>query len=490
VAIAGIMGGLHSEITPDTSQVLIESAFFDPTGIRRSSKKLGLRTESSYRFERGVDPEGVIRALNRAAQLMQQVGGGEIAADRADAYPRRISPVTLTLDVDRTNRFLGTALDTGQIAAVLRAIELEVSEVDDNRLNVVVPTFRPDLTREVDLAEEVARLVGYDHIPVTVPEAGIEAASAAPHFRAREDLKPVLQCAGFFEVLTYSFISVDSLGKLELSEGDPRLSPIPLRNPLSEDQAVMRTSLVPGLLDTARYNIDRGNEDLRIYELSKVFLPAAAQALPEERYNLCGLLGGRRDPQPLHGQRDDVDYSDVKGMVEEICAVLVLPEIRYTNANLPPYMDPGCAAAITCGDRVLGCLGRIKTSVQEAFDLKKPVFLFELDFDLAFSVREPRPLFRSLPKFPAVVRDMAIVVDEGVTVQEPLDFILQQRQALLEEVEVFDIYKSPQLGPNKVSLGYRLVYRATDRSLTDEEVNVLHSRMVEDVLDTFRATLR
>ena len=490
VALAGIMGGLDSEIKPETTKVLIESAHFQPLCIRRSSKKLGLRSESSFRFERGVDPEGLIRALDRAAQLMAEVGGGAIAEGRLDVYPNFIEPPVLTLRVDRTNRFLGTQLDASEMADVLRRIEMQVTEIDSNKLQVVPPPFRPDITREVDLAEEVVRLVGYNKVPVTAPLAAVKAAPFDPHLRARQEVKHFLQGAGFFEVLNYSFISYDSLLKLKLPTEDGRLDAIRLMNPLSEEQSVMRTSLIPGLLQTARYNFDHGNEDLRLFELSKVFLADPGKNLPEERHQLAGAMAGRRIPDLLHGGKDEVDYTDIKGIAESFLNIFYLENISFRTDDLPPYLDPSMAASIYCHGQPIGFLGRINPEIREAFDLKQFVYVFEFDFDRVFDLKLPQPLFRPLPKFPSVVRDMAIIVDEDLTVQEALDFIQGQNEPLLERVEVFDIFKSEQLGEGKRSIGYRLVYRAVDRNLTDEEVNVIHHKLAEKVLAKFHATLR
>lgn len=490
VAIAGIMGGLHSEIKPDTANVLIESAYFQPQCIRRSSKKLGLRTESSFRFERGVDPAGLVRALDRAAQLMVEVGGGEIAKGRIDVYPNPIAPPVIRLRVDRTNQLLGTRLEPSEMAEVLRRIEMQVKELDSNHLEVVPPLFRPDITREVDLAEEIVRLVGYDKIPVTAPWAAVEAASFDPHLRARQEVKYVLQGAGFFEVLNYSFIAEESIKKMRLPDGDSRLNPVRLMNPLSEEQAVMRTSLVPGLLETVRHNFDHGNEDLRIFELSKVFATVEKAALPEERHHLVGAMAGLQIPDSLYGGKEEVGYADVKGVTESFLSMFYLDGVSFKIDDSTPYLDPKMAASVYCGGQHLGCLGRVHPEVLEAFDLKRSTYIFEFDFERVFALRSPRPLFRPMPKFPSVTRDMAIVVDSTVTVQEPFDYILEQHEPLLELIEVFDVFKSKQLGAGKRSIGYRLVYRAPDRNLTDEEVNDIHQRLVNKVLGKFQASLR
>jgi phenylalanyl-tRNA synthetase beta chain len=489
VAVAGIMGGLDSEITSHTTRVFIESAYFQPQGIRRTSKQLGLRSESSYRFERGVDPQGVIRALDRAAQLMLEVGGGRLAAGRIDVYPVPLTSPVLTLRVDRTNRFLGTALSAAEMTAILSSIELHVQPLNDQCLQVIPPSFRQDVTREVDLMEEIARLAGYNTIGSTYPQGSVCAEAANPHLLDRERVREDLVGCGFFEVTNYSFIAQQSLELLRLPAADLRNQPLRLQNPLSEDQAVMRTSLLPGLLHTARRNFDHRNMNLRLFELSKVFLPTA-QELPEERYHLTGLMTGMRNPQLLYEGDQKIDYADAKGVVEALLARFQLDGFEFRSDQLEPYLDPWGAASVWCGTERLGVVGRLHGEVERAFDLKAPVLIFELDFEVLYRLKNPRTFYRPLPKFPAVTRDMALIVEERLAVQEPMTFVWNQREPLLEHIELFDLYKHEQLGAGRKSVGYRLVYRAADRNLTDEAVNAIHANLVVKVLKAFDAKLR
>ena len=490
VAVAGIMGGLDSEITPGTTNVLIESAYFQPLGIRRTGKKIGLRSESSYRFERGIDPNGVLRAVDRAAKLMQEVAGGKIAAGRIDMYPEPMIAPELTFRTERANRFLGLDLSVDDMAQLLRGIEMKVEKTDGNVLRVIPPTFRPDISREVDLSEEVARLAGYDSIPVTYPLAGMAVAELSPHMRLRSETRSRLEASGFFEAINYSFISMESLGKLRFSEEDPRLSPVRVKNPLSEELAVMRTSLLPGLLQTVGRNLGHRNDDLRIFELSKIFLPRAGEVLPDEPHVLTGAVTGTRNPDLLYGGEDAADYTDVKGAVENVLGLFFLQNVDFRRDGVPPFLAPSQSASIFCGNEIVGCVGRLHSEVEGAFDIKRPVFVFELAFDKLFELRRARPLFKSLPKFPPVARDIALIVDEALDVQKPVDFILAGREPLIERVDIFDIYKNPAFGEGKKSVGYRLVYRAADRSLTDEEVNALHGKLVTGMLETFQAESR
>lgn len=489
VAIGGIMGGLNSEIKPDTANVLIESACFDPLSIRRSSKKLGFKTESSYRFERGTDPEGVLRALDRAAALMLEVGGGAVAAGKIDVYPEPIKAPETVVRVDRANRFLGTGLSASEMKETLERIEMRVDQLDSNRLRVVPPSFRTDVTREIDLYEEIARLSGYDGIPVTSPVASVEAAAFNPHQRARGELKNLLVGAGFFEVINYSFISCESIRKLGFPEDDPRMSPIRVKNPLSDELAVVRTTLLPGLLQNARYNFDHRSESFRIFELSKVFLSRKEDMLADEPHHAAGVLAGKRISQGLYGA-DDLDFTDVKGVVEAIFKFMRINEVKFQAQSLPPWLDPNRSTCVFAGGGLVGELGKVNAGVLEAFDIKRPLFAFRLDFEKLFALKGPVPVYRGLPKFPPVARDMALIADEEMPVEEPFEFIRSLNEPLMESVEIFDIFKSDQLGADKKSIGYRITYRAPDRSLTDEEVNALHVEVIGKVTARFAVSLR
>jgi phenylalanyl-tRNA synthetase beta chain len=252
----------------------------------------------------------------------------------------------------------------------------------------------------------------------------------------------------------------------------------------------MRTTLVPSLLQTASYNFDRGNEDLRLFELGKVFLPKDPDLLPVEPHYVAGLMAGKRSPQTLYGELGDIDYADIKGVVEEVLGLFHLQAVSFVPGNMPPYLDPLHAASMLCDGESVGVLGRLHPKMESAFDLKKAVYIFEIDFEKAYGLRRERSPYRSLPKFPSVSRDMALIVRESLSVQEVVDFIWQLREPMLEQVEIFDIYRHPELSKGKKSLGYRLTYRSAERSLTDTEVNELHGRLVQRVLNNYNAVLR
>ncbi len=489
VAIGGIMGGENSEITDETKHVLIESAWFNPSSIRRTSKKLNLSTESSYRFERAVDPDGVITALNRAAQLMQETAGGRLARGAIDVYPRPYERPVLKLRLTRTNKYLGTNFSKEDIVDSLKRLEMDVRVLDEDSLQVVPPSFRQDITREVDLTEEIARILGYENIPTAHPVTVILSPEPNIHLRLREELKDLLKGTGFREIVTYSFISLSSLKKLGLSETDVRLDPIGLLNPLSEEQAVMRTTLVPGLLNTIRYNLDRDNENIRIFELSKVFIPKKDNALPDEKFSLVVGLVGKRYPGELYDQ-GEFDYTDIKGIAEVVLDFFRVSSVKFSSSGVEPFMDPVESASIVVEGRTAGILGKLNPLVAERFDIEEPVWLLELDFDTLFELRGPDLKFAPLPKFPFVARDLAIVVNEDFPVQDVVDYLRSLDNPLLEHVEIFDIFRSDQLGKGKKSVGYRLIYRDRSRSLTDEEVNKIHDEMARKIVDRFNVKLR
>jgi phenylalanyl-tRNA synthetase beta chain len=490
VALAGIMGGLNSEITPETTTVLIESAYFQPTGTRRTAKALGLNTESSYRFERGVDPEGVITALDRAAQLMVELAGGEVAAGRLDVYPHPVKFQPVKLRVSKTNGFLGTKFSREKISKHLESIQLKVSSAGEDLLIVEPPSFRADLTREVDIMEEVARLAGYDLIPSASPVARLTSAKRAEDQLIRQYTKDILASLGFCEIVSYSFINPRAIDLLRLKDGDRRRELLPLRNPLSEDQSVMRTSLVPNILETAARNQRQNNFDLKLFELSKVFFPREAEKLPEERFNLCALLSGLRRPPGWNEPSQTIDFFDIKGGLETLFMRLGIADLRWYTNSPAPYLNPGAAARITAADLYVGDLGEVHPAVLESFDIKGPVYLFDLDFDLIVEKTISVTKFQNLPRFPAINRDLAIVVSDSVAAQDLLDYLEEHRPQFAERITLFDHYRGTQVGKNRKSLAFRITYRSGERSLTDLEVNEIHKDLSQKVVDAFEAHLR
>ncbi len=492
VALAGIMGGLESEIEDQTTRVLIESAYFNPITTRRTAKRLGLNTESSHRFERGVDPVGVRRALDRAAQLMAELAGGKLAEGVIDVYPRPIPERVIDLSVKRTNRLLGTRLSQDDVGAYLKSVELDVEPLDKDRLRVVPPTFRVDITRPEDLMEEVARLRGYDQIPTTHPVSHVVARKPDKKLRVRDRLWQLLAGCGFLEIVTYSFIRRDACDQLLLHDQDPRRQMVSILNPLTEDQAVMRSSLLPGLLATMYRNSKQRNENLRIFELGKVFLYTTPDELPEEIEMISGLWTGARHVKTWHSKESKVDFYDMKGVVEAVCAGLNIAGVRFaplTGTDFP-YLRSGYAAQIQVGNERLGAVGELSGEVLRNFGLNQVAYCFDLNFDRLVDHVSEEKRTKALSRFPATTRDMALILSNSIEAQALLDFMEAMGQVLVEGVEIFDIYTGSPIPQGKKSIGLRFTYRSFERSLTDSEVNEIHDTITREVLKKFSARLR
>jgi phenylalanyl-tRNA synthetase beta chain len=491
VALAGIMGGLESEIEDHTKHVLIESAYFNPITTRRTAKRLGLSTESSYRFERGVDPFGVRTALDRSAQLMVELAGGKLAKGVVDVFPGRFPKKAIQISVKRTNRLLGTRLSRGKIETYLKSIEADVKRVDRDRIEVTAPSFRVDIARPEDLMEEVARLWGYNHIPITHPVSEAVARKPKKNLQVRTRLRALLASCGFSEILTYSFIGQDACERLMIGSEDRRRQMVSVLNPLSEDQEVMRTSLLPGLLSTLYRNSTQRNENLRVFELGKVFIKTGPDQLPDEIEMASGMWTGERYEKSWHFKETKVDFYDMKGVVEVVCAGLNISGVRFsplTGASAP-YMKRGHAALVRADDEILGTVGELSRRVLSNFGLKNPVYCFDLNFDLLTGRVSEEKQAKPLSRFPATFRDIALILDDKLGSQDVLDFIAGLGQELIEEVDVFDIYRGSPVPAGKKSVALRFTYRSFERNLTDEEVNTIHEGVTRKLLKQFKAQL-
>lgn len=490
IALAGIMGGLDSEISENTSTVFIESAYFDPMCIRRTSKKLGIRTESSIRFEKGVDPEGVVLALNRVAYLMTEVSGGEIAKDMIDLYPQPFSEKEVVLRLDGTNRTLGTTLSLDHIRQYLAKIEVVSKKEDKNQLTFIPPSYRRDLIQEIDLIEEVARLHGYNNIPVSVPEALIKIPKKDEYQRFRNRVKELLIESGCIEVIAYSFISEKSFDKLNLPPADFRRRCTSIRNPLTEEQSVMRTTLLPGLLECMQHNAYQSNYDLKIFELGKIFINQGTDSLPEEIHMLSGLITGLRHDLSWYAPCEKVDFFDVKGSAGILLEQLGIRNTSYMKENCPPYLRKSAFCQVVVDGESLGFIGEVEPGVLSSYDLEEPAFIFDLNSDLMARHFSPGRKYQPLPKYPAVVRDLALVVEEDFEFGHILDSIAQFGSRYVEDVQVFDLYRGKQIGPGKKGLTLRIIYRSQEGTLEDTEVNEIHREITSKLLEKFGVELR
>lgn len=488
VALAGVMGGLNSEVTDETVDIFLESAYFSPSGVRRTSKSVGLHTEASHRFERGTDPEGLVTALDRAARLIEELAGGKVATGRADEYPSRITMPEVEVRVGRVNALLGTEMEAGEVADILNRLQIAVTEKSPGSISATAPSFRPDLTREADMVEEAARIYGYGRIRSSLPATTIIPRSAARPREASANIRRSMIDAGYTEVINYSFINPDDLDRLFRASDDPRRRSIRIRNPLTEEQSVMRTTLLPSLLANLSWNASRGVRELKIFEISKVFL-SEGPGLPDEQLRVSGLALGSRTGGLWDGQDGNVDFFDVKGAVELLLATLRVGGVTYKAAE-EPFLHPGKSALLMVGGRQAGFMGQLHPDVSAAFDLPSDAYVFELNFEELLEVPVAGPKFVSLPRFPSVERDVAVIVREEEQAYSVLKAIESLKLELIEDVRLFDCYRGRPIPDGMKSLAYTVTYRSANRTLTDEEVNEVHGKVMDSLREKLGAEIR
>jgi len=490
VAIAGVMGGLNSEIKENTRTVFLESAYFDPAGNRKTSKKLGLETEAAFRFGRGIDYGGCLAAANRAAQLIQELAAGRVVEGVVDVYPAPIQAGPIRLRVKRIHQILGTEVSAPQARNYLENLELEVRAEGEDLLVATPPSFRGDLEREIDLIEEVARLDGYERIPTTIPTGPPSSEGRSKEFLMERKAIDTLVVHGYHEVINYSFTSPVFEEKIGLPPDDPRRQALRILNPLAEDLSVLRTTLLPGLMETVQYNLSRKNSNLKIFELKKVFLQQEGERLPKEVKFVAGLaVGFDREPHWAVPQRP-VDFYDIKGCVEDLLDALQIKDARFSKAEEIPYLHPGGASKVVLDHEVLGVLGEVHPEVLGRYDIQGKGYLFEMDFSKMVKWAGEEKRLQPLPKFPAVYRDLSVVVDRAMEAESIMDAIRALRQPYVEEVSLFDLYQGPPIPEGKKGITYRIRYQANDRTLTDEEVNQYHEKIFSRLKEVFQLDLR
>jgi len=492
VAVAGIMGGLNSEIFAGTRHVLLESAFFDPVTIRRGSKLLGLSTEASYRFERGADIEGVTTALKRAVSLISDFAGGKIARGFIDNYPKPYSSPDISLRVARANRILGTTIPSDEMIGYLKALGMEVINMNGDKLNIKPPSFRVDIIREADIIEEVARLSGYENIPVTIPSIRPSEEREAPELIIRDQARSIMTGLGFSEIITYSFISPNSADILGAKEESPLRSFVPIMNPLTVDQSVMRTSLVPGLLSTVKNNILNQEKELKLFEWGKIFIRKEGEQLPVEKACLAAVMSGPYCQETWYDDERSVDFYDIKGTVEALLKGLGLQDFIFQrdNALLPGY-DPEISSCIYSSGSFIGQVGLASFKTMEAYELKKEkAYLFELDIQALLKRLPETKEFEPFPKFPPVFRDISIIVKRELESYEIMEAIKQEGGELIESVRVFDLYEGEKMDPSEKALAFRICYRSKQGTLDGNEINRLHESVIDKIRRKTGARLR
>jgi phenylalanyl-tRNA synthetase beta chain len=479
VAVAGVMGGAGSEVSAKTTRLFIESAHFSPARVRRTAKRLGLHTEAAHRFERGTDPGAPANVCLRLAQLIVELSGGKLGGTLADVHPQPIAPTSLTLRAARTTEILGLALPIAEQARLLGSLGI-VAKLDGETLRATIPTWRPDLTREIDLIEEIARLHGYERIVATLPllrqpPGPMRGDAEVVNDTARDALRGL----GLDEVITYGFVGPKQLAAIDpevfLTEGGP----VRVVNPLREDQAVMRTTLVPSLCLTLQRNLVRGNSDVQIFEVGATFVARADAELPDERWHVAGLLHGRSDGWLKPGAL--VDFFDAKGVCEELLAALGHTATYAPSAEA--WLHPGQQAGLHVGGAIVGHVGRLHPQTARALDVEAQPLVFEID--LAALPAAAVVTAHELPRFPPVSRDLSFFIDEGVAAARIRESIERARNPLLIDVRVLEDYREPGKVPvGKKGMLWSFTYRAPDRTLTDAEVQTLHDGLVAQLAES------
>jgi phenylalanyl-tRNA synthetase beta chain len=491
IAIGGIMGGLNSEVKEDTQIIFLESAYFNPTSIRRSARKLAMPTDAAFRFERGIDPEGVVKALNRAAQLIADLSGGSICKNCIDEYPEQISTSQeIPLRLDRIRQVIGMEIEAKDVVRILRSIGMVLKPNGKGRYLVTPPTCRVDILREIDLIEEVIRLYSYDRVPTTLPAVAVTEIAVIPRLDLEERIRQLLVGSGYTEIVNYSFGLPIAADLLCLPENDERRLLVRIKNPLGEDLSAMRTTIIYGLLDTAKKNANNGSFDLSIFEIGRIFLRRKAGELPEEKNMLAGLLTGKLTDD-LWGSRQNVDFYTLKGCLENIFFDLKLNKCKYNSSVHEPFLHPGKSCGIFLDDRQIGFFGEVHPDVLEKIDLKNSVYVFEINLDILVSAcLDKKVTFKEISKFPAVMRDAAFVIPDTMEAGQMLNIVLGQKEDLLENVSIFDVYTGKEMSEGTKSLGLRFSYRAPDRTLTDLESNTVHDKIVQKTVNLTGAKIR
>jgi len=490
VAIGGIMGGLNSEVKDDTQVVFLESAYFNPVSIRRSARKLAMPTDASFRFERGVDPEGVIIALNRAAQLIADISGGNICKNCIDEYPHKILPVKdITLRLSRICQLTGTVIEAREVIKILQGLGMIVGKAGKDNFLVTPPSFRIDIKREIDLIEEVIRIYGYDRIPVKLPNVAVIQMASNPRMDLEEKIRQILTGTGYTEVVNYSFVNPESVDYLRLPENDERRRLVRIKNPLVEDQSVMRTTMVFGLLDTMKKNNNNGLFDLKIFEMGCIFINRKTDELPEEKNMLACLLTGATTDN-LWGNKVNADFYDLKGCLENIFYDFKLTKCSYSSSISEPFLHPGKSCGIYIGEVSAGYMGQVHPDVLERMGLKNNAYVLEINLDILANQAGNVISYKEISKFPAVTRDVAFLIPTEMETNHMVDIVLHQSEELLENVLIFDIYTGKGIADGIKSMGLRFSYRAPDRTLTDVEVNNIHDKIVQNTIGLSGAKIR
>ena len=490
IGVAGVMGGLTSEVTDKTTNVLFEAAVFNGPSIRRTSKALGMRSEASGRFERGVNHKYTAYAIDRAAQLLQQICPScKVSVGVIDVYPEPVEQRTVTFTAEQINDYLGTSVEKDRMVDILTKLEFGITESGDT-IKALVPTWRDDVTVMPDIAEEVARIVSYDNIAPTIPVAILSSGGMTPKKALTKEVTHYLAHAGLSQIITFSFMHKEGLTNMMLPEGDSRYTAIPILNPISEEFPYMRTTLVPAVIEAAKRNIAQQNKDLWLFETANVYEPKALPLteVPHERPMACGIMMGKVTEAAWNQAQRDTDFYDVKGVVDGLLAKLGLTQYDIQPSS-ESYYHPGVSAHYTVNGVTIANYGELHPQVVKNFDLSGKVYMFEIDLEAVLSIIVPPFRYQSFSKFPGTSRDLAIVAPVSVTSGDIVALIKEHGGEYLESVSIFDVYEGEHIEAGYRSLAYNLQFRSMDGTLNDEDIDGAIQAII-DALATKNCKLR
>jgi phenylalanyl-tRNA synthetase beta chain len=485
VAVAGVMGGANSEVTEGTTSILLEAASFNPTSIHHTGRTLNLPSEACMRFERGIRPELTVPALKRATQLIVQLGGGEAARGIVDVYPGKREPEPVLLSTSEVKRLLGLELNLSEIIAVLTSLGFDYKTSDSDKVLVTAPYWRSDIRLSVDLVEEVARITGYDRIPTTMLSQSIPRQNPAPMTALKRKIRQCLTGYGFQELVTYSMTGLEMLKKLSPEARPIELPLLRIANPMTAEQEYLHPNLRANLLSALALNRRYEEGGIRLFEVGRVYLPRP-KGLPDEHEVLCGLFSGIRSEKSWLDNNQLVDFFDAKGIVEGLLSQLGV-EASF-ESSLDESLHSARQAAVVAGGKRLGVFGEVHMKVMGSFEIAEPAYLFEIDLPGLLPFVTGHKMFKPIPRFPSVVRDIALVLDTGIIHQRVLDII--KGFPLVGQVNLFDVYSGEQVPAGKKSLAYRITYQSPTHTLTDDEVNKVQHEILDRLSQEFGATLR
>ena len=475
VAIAGVMGGFNSEVKEDTTTVIFESATFEASTVRLTAQKVGLRTEASSRYEKGLDTQNTIPAAERACELVEMLGCGEVVGGVIDVIGKAYEERVHKFRPEKINAFLGTDIPQDEMKKYLEALEFRV---DTDNMTMVSPSFRPDIEGEADIAEEVARIYGYDKIPVTLLSGAATRGGKTPLQKAKDKINETLTAQGMYEIYTYTFTGPFVYDKLNIPEGHSLRNTVKISNPFGDDTSMMRTTSVGSMLDTLSYNFNRRADSVKLFEIAKVFIPTEQGKLPNEpEIVTIGMFGG-------------CDFYDLKGAVETLFSELKIKNVKFKAVTDNPIYHPGRCAEVIIDGKVAGTMGEIHPDVAKNFDIGTKCYVAEIALDKMFPAIDQNVKFKALPKFPAVTRDIAMLVDKSVPVADIEEIMVKASGKLLDTIKLFDVYEGSQIPEGKKSVAYAISFRAPDRNLTNEEINVVFEKILKKLESGVDAQLR